>query len=133
MVRTTLETWAGRRSQTRLSADVRRSGPAEIISERPRGSADATHAERRSPPRPGRGSLAPERTVVASMIAHGRYGRYRGNAATLPTMSVVRATMKRVDDVKPVVVLAEDEARLIAHVLAVFERLLRLGRSIPSS
>jgi hypothetical protein len=32
-----------------------------------------------------------------------------------------------VDDVNPVVVLAEDEARLIAHVLAVFERVLRLG------
>jgi hypothetical protein len=32
------------------------------------------------------------------------------------------------DDVNRVVVLAEDEARLIAHVLAVFERLLRLGR-----
>jgi len=31
------------------------------------------------------------------------------------------------DEVKRVVVLAEDEARLIAHVLAVFERLLRLG------
>jgi hypothetical protein len=31
------------------------------------------------------------------------------------------------DDVNRVVVLAEDEARLIAHVLAVFERLLRLG------
>jgi hypothetical protein len=32
-----------------------------------------------------------------------------------------------VDDVNRVVVLAEDEARLIAHVLAVFERVLRLG------
>jgi hypothetical protein len=32
-----------------------------------------------------------------------------------------------VDDVKRVVVLSEDEARLIAHVLAVFERVLRLG------
>ena len=31
------------------------------------------------------------------------------------------------DDVSRVVVLAEDEARLVAHVLAVFERLLRLG------
>lgn len=31
------------------------------------------------------------------------------------------------DDVNPVVVLAEDEARLIVHALAVFERLLRLG------
>lgn len=31
------------------------------------------------------------------------------------------------DDLNRVVVLAEDEARLIAHVLAVFERLLRLG------
>ena len=31
------------------------------------------------------------------------------------------------DDVSRVVVLAEDEARLIAHVLAVFERVLRLG------
>ena len=31
------------------------------------------------------------------------------------------------DEVNRVVVLAEDEARLIAHVLAVFERLLRLG------
>ena len=31
------------------------------------------------------------------------------------------------DDVNRVVVLAEDEARLIAHVLAVFERVLRLG------
>ncbi len=31
------------------------------------------------------------------------------------------------DDVNRVVVLAEDEARLIAHILAVFERLLRLG------
>ncbi len=31
------------------------------------------------------------------------------------------------DDVNRVVVLAEDEARLIAHVLSVFERLLRLG------
>ena len=31
------------------------------------------------------------------------------------------------DDVNRVVVLAEDQARLIAHVLAVFERLLRLG------
>jgi hypothetical protein len=31
------------------------------------------------------------------------------------------------NDVNRVVVLAEDEARLIAHVLAVFERLLRLG------
>jgi hypothetical protein len=30
-------------------------------------------------------------------------------------------------DVNRVVVLAEEEARLIAHVLAVFERLLRLG------
>jgi hypothetical protein len=30
-------------------------------------------------------------------------------------------------EVQRVVVLAEDEARLIAHVLAVFERLLRLG------
>ena len=35
------------------------------------------------------------------------------------------------DDVKPVVVLAEDEARLILHVLAVFERLLRLGALDP--
>jgi hypothetical protein len=32
-----------------------------------------------------------------------------------------------VDEVNGVVVLAEDEARLIAHVLAVFERVLRLG------
>jgi hypothetical protein len=32
-----------------------------------------------------------------------------------------------VDEVKRVVVLSEDEARLIAHVLAVFERVLRLG------
>jgi hypothetical protein len=32
-----------------------------------------------------------------------------------------------VDDINRVVVLAEDEARLIAHVLAVFERVLRLG------
>jgi hypothetical protein len=32
-----------------------------------------------------------------------------------------------VDEVNCVVVLAEDEARLIAHVLAVFEQLLRLG------
>jgi hypothetical protein len=32
-----------------------------------------------------------------------------------------------VDEVNRVVVLAEDEARLIAHVLAVFERILRLG------
>jgi hypothetical protein len=32
-----------------------------------------------------------------------------------------------VDEVNRVVVLAEDEARLIAHVLAVFERVLRLG------
>jgi hypothetical protein len=32
-----------------------------------------------------------------------------------------------VDDVNRVVVLAEDEARLIAHLLAVFERVLRLG------
>jgi len=32
-----------------------------------------------------------------------------------------------VDDVNRVVVLAEDEARLIAHILAVFERVLRLG------
>jgi hypothetical protein len=32
-----------------------------------------------------------------------------------------------VSDVSRVVVLAEDEARLIAHVLAVFERVLRLG------
>jgi hypothetical protein len=32
-----------------------------------------------------------------------------------------------VDDVTRVVVLAEDEARLLAHVLAVFERVLRLG------
>ena len=31
------------------------------------------------------------------------------------------------DDVNRLVVLAEDEARLLAHVLAVFERLLRLG------
>ena len=31
------------------------------------------------------------------------------------------------DEVNRVVVLAEDEARLIAHVLAVFERVLRLG------
>ena len=31
------------------------------------------------------------------------------------------------DEVNRVVVLAEDEARLIGHVLAVFERLLRLG------
>ena len=31
------------------------------------------------------------------------------------------------DEVKRVVVLSEDEARLIAHVLAVFERVLRLG------
>lgn len=31
------------------------------------------------------------------------------------------------DDVNRVVVLADDEARLIAHVLAVFERVLRLG------
>ena len=31
------------------------------------------------------------------------------------------------DDINRVVVLAEDEARLIAHVLAVFERVLRLG------
>ncbi len=31
------------------------------------------------------------------------------------------------DDVNRVVVLAEDEARLIAHILAVFERVLRLG------
>ena len=31
------------------------------------------------------------------------------------------------DDVHRVVVLAEDEARLITHVLAVFERVLRLG------
>ena len=30
-------------------------------------------------------------------------------------------------DVNPVVVLAQEEARLIAHVLAVFERMLRLG------
>jgi hypothetical protein len=32
-----------------------------------------------------------------------------------------------VNDINRVVVLAEDEARLIAHVLAVFERVLRLG------
>jgi hypothetical protein len=32
-----------------------------------------------------------------------------------------------VDEVNRVVVLAEDEARLVAHVLAVFERVLRLG------
>jgi hypothetical protein len=32
-----------------------------------------------------------------------------------------------VDDVERVVVLSEDEARVIAHVLAVFERVLRLG------
>jgi hypothetical protein len=32
-----------------------------------------------------------------------------------------------VDEIDRVVVLAEDEARLIAHVLAVFERVLRLG------
>lgn len=31
------------------------------------------------------------------------------------------------DDVQRVVVLGEEEARLIAHVLAVFERVLRLG------
>jgi hypothetical protein len=36
-----------------------------------------------------------------------------------------------VDDVNRVVVLAEDEARLIAHVLAVFERVLRLGALDP--
>jgi hypothetical protein len=35
--------------------------------------------------------------------------------------------MGAVDEVKRVIVLSEDEARLIAHVLAVFERLLRLG------
>jgi hypothetical protein len=32
-----------------------------------------------------------------------------------------------VDGVNRIVVLGEDEARLIAHVLAVFERVLRLG------
>jgi hypothetical protein len=32
------------------------------------------------------------------------------------------------DEVNRVVVLAEDEARLIAHVLAVFERVLRRAR-----
>jgi hypothetical protein len=37
------------------------------------------------------------------------------------------ATMRAVDDVNRVVVLAEDEARLLVHVLAVFERVLRLG------
>ena len=31
------------------------------------------------------------------------------------------------DDINRVVVLTEDEARLIAHVLAVFEQVLRLG------
>ncbi|HZB41546.1 MAG TPA: hypothetical protein VE487_11300 [Ilumatobacter sp.] len=35
--------------------------------------------------------------------------------------------MTAMDDVNRVVVLAEEEARLIVHVLAVFERLLRLG------
>ncbi len=35
--------------------------------------------------------------------------------------------MSAMDDIDRVVVLAEDEARLITHVLAVFERLLRLG------
>ena len=35
--------------------------------------------------------------------------------------------MNAVDDINRVVVLAEDEARLIAHVLAVLERVLRLG------
>jgi hypothetical protein len=38
-----------------------------------------------------------------------------------------RATIRAMDDVNRVVVLAEEEARLLAHVLAVFERLLRLG------
>jgi hypothetical protein len=37
-----------------------------------------------------------------------------------------RATMA-MEDVNRVVVLAEEEARLIVHVLAVFERLLRVG------
>jgi hypothetical protein len=37
------------------------------------------------------------------------------------------ATMGVVDDVSRVMVLADDEARLLAHVLAVFERVLRLG------
>jgi hypothetical protein len=35
--------------------------------------------------------------------------------------------MMAMDDVNRVVVLAEEEARLMLHVLAVFERLLRLG------
>jgi hypothetical protein len=30
-------------------------------------------------------------------------------------------------DIEPVVVLSESEARMLEHVLAVFERLLRLG------
>lgn len=41
------------------------------------------------------------------------------------------ATMAEMSDVEPVVVLAHDEARLVLHVLAVFERVLRLGALEP--
>ena len=50
-----------------------------------------------------------------------------GVTRRLEAESFNRATMMTMDDVNRVVVLAEEEARLIVHVLAVFERLLRLG------
>lgn len=50
-----------------------------------------------------------------------------GVTRRLEAESLNRATMMTMDDVNRVVVLAEEEARLIVHVLAVFERLLRLG------